>query len=347
MAKPSEIASELAYVGVSRKPRQTTPRMSASLVSFYETVARNSTISLEAFVAKKFIPEHVKHKRPAGRKHYQAILKYVLRPEKVDRLFSLEIDRPKGRLKALPDWPYLDHVRLCDLQPVHMQQLAASALSHGYSTQTIKHIRNVISAIVSHARREQYFGGENPISGVQLPPMARGRVQNLTIIQAKRMLGLMQYPEREIALIMITTGMSISETCGLQWKYVNLTDSTVYSEAESIAPRSIVVKNQYSSSGLVDVNIHRVRTVEIPEPLFRTLRTLRQAQNNPDPNCLVLPSRAGTPINPYSLRIQRLTPIGRKLEMPWLSWQILTRAHNALLSELRMQFYDDLAVSAQ
>ena len=347
MGKPSEITSKLGSGEASRDLRQRAAGMNASLLSFYERVAQNSTMSLEVFVAKKFIPENVEHKRPAGRRHYQAMLKHLLRPEKVDRLFSPETDKPTGRLRALPDWPYLDRVRLCDLQPAHMQQLAASALSHGYSTQTIMHIRNVISAIISHAKREQCFSGENPISGVQLPPMARGRAQNLTIIQAKRLLGLMQYPEREIALITITTGMSISEICGLQWKYINLTDSKVHTEGEPIAPRSIVVKNQCSSSGLVGVNIHRVRTVEIPEPLFRTLLTLRRAQNNPDPNCLLLPSKAGTPINPYSLRIQRLRPIGRSLEMPWLSWQILTRAHNALLSELRMQFYDDLTLSGQ
>ena len=347
MGNPHEIVSVLGSEETSRKPWQGAPTVNPSLFSMYEAVAQNSTMSLEVFVAKKFIPEHVVQKSTAGRRHYQAILKHVMRPEKVDHLFGPESDRPKGKLRALPDWPYLDDVRLCDLKANHVRQLASCALAHGYSTQTIKHIRNVISAIISHARREQCFGGENPITGVELPPMARSRAQNLTIVQAKRMLSLMQYPEREIALITITTGMSVSEICGLQWKYVNLTPSKVFTEDEPIGPRSIVVKKQYSSSGLVGVNVHRVRTVEIPEPLFRTLLRLRRVQKNPDSNCLVFVSRAGTPIHPAGLRTQRLRPIGRKLEMPWLSWQVLTRAHNARLSELRMQFYDDLAVSAQ
>src|SRR5579859_528961 len=281
MVEPSGIAAMGSEKAI-RNRRKGTPRIDASLISLYEAVAQNSTMSLEEFVAKKFIPEHVEHKSTAGRKHYHAILKHVLRPEKVDRLFSPETDRPKPRLRALPEWPYLDDVRLCDLAPSHVQQLTSSALAHGYSTQTIKHIRNVISAIISHARREQCFGGENPISGVQLPPMARGRAQNLTIIQAKRMLGLMQYPEREIALITITTGMSISEICGLQWKYVNLSASRVFVDGEAIAPRSIVVKNQCSASGLVGVHVHRVRTVEIPEPLFRTMQSLKRMGNDTD-----------------------------------------------------------------
>jgi integrase len=172
--------------------------------------------------------------------------------------------------------------------------------------------------------------------------MARVRAQNLTIIQAKKMLQLMRYPEREITLMAIITGMSVSEICGLQWKYVNLTDSKVYVEGVAIPPRSIFVKNQHNSSGLVNVNAHRVRTIDIPEPLFRTLLSLKRQQNNPDPSLLVSPSWDGTPVNPCRLRIQRLGPIGRKLKMPGLSWQILTRAHNALIYELRTQFYDDL-----
>jgi integrase len=271
----------------------------------------------------------------------------VLSPEKIDRLFSPETEKVKARMKTLPGWPYLDNVRLCDLQPTHVRQLTASALAHGYSTQTILHIRNVISAIISHAKREKCFDGDNPIFGVTLPPMARGRAQNLSIVQAKKMLQLMQYPEREITLMTIITGMSVSEICGLQWKYVNLTDSKVYIEGVAIPPRSIFVKNQHNSSGLVSVNSHRVRTVDIPEALFRTLLSLKQQQDDPDPNLLVSPSRDGTPVNPYSLRAQRLRPIGRKLEMPGLSWQILTRAHNALISELRTQFYDDLTVCAK
>jgi integrase len=301
-----------------------------------------STMSVELFVVTKFIPEHVETKSRAGRTHYYAILKHLLHPEKIDRLFKPETDKVRARLKSLPEWPYLDDVRLCDIKPTHVQQLTASAFAHGYSTQTIVHIRNVISAIISHAKREKCFDGEKPTFGVTLPPMARVRAQDLTIDQAKRMLQLMHYPEREITLMAIITGMSVSEICGLQWKYVNLTDSKVHIEGVAIPPRSILVKIQHNSAGLVDVNAHRVRTIDIPNALFRTLLSLKRQQHDPDPNLLVSPSWDGTPVNPYRLRMQRLRPIGRKLKMPELSWQTLTRAHNALISELRTQFYDDL-----
>jgi integrase len=344
---PLEIESKSGNIKTFKTWQRRIPQLESPHLSPRDTIAENSTMSLELFVATKFIPEHVETKNTAGRRHYYAILKHVLHPEKIDRMFSPDTEKVRARMKSLLDWPYLDNVRLCDLQPAHVRQLTASALAHGYSTQTILHIRNVISAIISHAKREKCFDGDNPTLGVTLPPMARGRAQNLTIVQAKRMLQLMGYPEREIALMAIITGMSVSEICGLQWKYVNLTDSKIYVDGAAIAPRSILVKNRQNSAGLVGVNAHRVRTIDIPEPLYRTLLSLKQQQNDPDPNLLVSPSWDGRPVNPYRLRMQRLRPIGRKLEMPGLSWQILTRAHNALMSELRTQFYDDLTISAE
>jgi hypothetical protein len=130
----------------------------------------DSTRCLADFVERQFIPNHVEHKSLAGRTHYHAILKHVLKPETVDRLFTPYVGIGKARLKALPDWPYLDEVRLCDLSPDHVRHLTTSASARGYSHQTVKHIRNVMSAMISHARRERMFMGVNPISEVELPP---------------------------------------------------------------------------------------------------------------------------------------------------------------------------------
>ena len=39
------------------------------------------------FVESKFIPEHVEHKTLAGKTHYTSILKHLLKPETVNRMF--------------------------------------------------------------------------------------------------------------------------------------------------------------------------------------------------------------------------------------------------------------------
>jgi hypothetical protein len=38
-----------------------------------------------------------------------------------------------------------------------------------------------------------------------------------------------------------------------------------------------------------------------------------------------------------------LKPIGKELQMPWLSWQVIRRTHTTLAHELGMQFLDRMA----
>src|SRR5580704_1712701 len=319
----------------------------ATPLSLQKTPIDDSSMLLATFIEWKFIPEHVQHKSPAGRTHYQAILKHVLKPETVDRLFTPYVGVRKARLKALPDWPYLDEVRLCDLNPEHVRQLTTSASMRGYSHQTIKHIRNVMSAVVSHARRELMFNGKNPVLEVDLPAEPQKTSHNLTIVEAKTILGLMRYPEREIALITIITGMSISEICALQWKHVNLSRSSVYVEGELLSARSLGVMRQWNARGLADVSATRLRHVFVPEPLVQALLRLRRHRRIADANSFVIASPDGDPISPTSVRMLRLNPIGRELAMPWLSWQVLKRAHDELLSELRIKLSQDLVLSTR
>jgi len=302
----------------------------------------DTKMCLARFVEKNFIPDHVEHLSLAGRTHYQAILKHVLKPETVDKLFRPYVGKRKARLKTLSDWPYLDQVRLCDLRSDHVRQLTTSASARGYSHQTIKHIKNTMSAVVSHARKARMFSGDNPTSDVNLPPEPGRTSHTLTIVETKAILRMMQYPEREIALITITTGLSISEICALQWKYVNLTRSSIFTEGKLLPPRSILVIRQWNASSIVDVNSKRVRTVFVPESLVNLLLKLRRNRTIADRNGFLMANQEGEPIHPTSIRKLRLQPIGRTLDMPWLSWQVLKRGHEELLSELRISLANDL-----
>jgi integrase len=303
-------------------------------------------VTVATYVESRFIPQHVMRKTHAGRLHYHAILKHILNPEAVDRMFSNYTRGTKGRLKAFPDGPYVDEVRICDLNGHHVGELVSFATARGYSPQTIKHIKNVLGAVISHARGEGLFSGNNPISDVKLPPIEHRKVHNLTIPEAKGVLRMMKSPEREIALITITTGMSVSEVCALQWKHVNLTDSAVYSDQEVIPPRHVLIKCQWDKTHTNEVAFSRVRKVEIPDPLLRRLLGLRRVQGQSDPNSFVWTLESGTPLCPADIRT-RLEPIAMELGIPWLSWPALRRAHQALLSELRIQLCDELMLSAR
>src|SRR5437764_12397010 len=51
-------------------------------------VIQNARMTFKSFVETKFIPEHVEHKTLAGRTHYQAMLKHLIPPEAVQRIFN-------------------------------------------------------------------------------------------------------------------------------------------------------------------------------------------------------------------------------------------------------------------
>jgi integrase len=164
----------------------------------------------------------------------------------------------------------------------------------------------------------------------------------LTIAEIKSILQLMQYPEREIALLTITTGMSVSEICALQWKHVNLTRSSIFTEGKLVPSKSILLMRQWGAGGLVDVDTKRVRTVIVPDPLIDLLHKLRRRRTIVDRNGFLMANHDGVPIHPTSVLLQRLKPIGRTLDMPWLSWQVLKRGHEGLLSEMRVILTSDL-----
>jgi integrase len=306
------------------------------LTARYNPIIQDSRMSFALFVEGKFIPEHVEHKTLSGQTHYQSMLKHLLRPETVNRMFNPR-GIVNGRLKNVPGWPYLDELRLCDITSDHVRRLIAAASACGYSAQTVKHIKNVFFAIISYAQREGCFAGPNPVSQVRLPPVTRKTRHNVTISQTTAILELMQYPDREIALFSLTTGMNIVEICELQWKHVNLRNSEMYLDGELIPPRCLAVRARWNLSGIGDTNHARNRNIEIPERLLSHFRELSRRRANPNRNDFVLVSETGGPIPPESIRAERLKPIGKKLGIPWLSWQVLRRAHVSLLAEYRAQ----------
>jgi len=305
--------------------------------------AEHSRMTVAQFVERKFVPEHVARKGLSGQTHYQSMLKHVLTPEEVDHIFHTGAGSSRKKLKAIPDWPYLSKLKLCDARPDHVHRITAAALEKGYSSQTVAHIRNVISAIFSHAKHERCFAGENPVTAVRLSKVTRSDIRTLSFAQAQDALAIMKYPEREMMLMTVFTGMNMSEICGLQWKHVNLADEEAQLGADTIPPRSIAVRMQWYRGALESVKSCRARTVPIPRPLLQTLIQLKSRERFTGPDDFVLVSRVGTAINQTNIVARRLRPIGRQLGVSSLSWHVFRRTRKVLASEFGNQFQDSMA----
>jgi len=313
---------------------------------FYNAAIQDSRMTLALFVETKFIPEHVQYKTMAGQTHYQAILKHVITPETVSRIFD-PAKIASTRLRTVPHWPYLDEIRLCDLQSEHVRRIVSAADCAGYSAQTVKHIKNVCFAIIAHAQREGCFCGPNPASLVKLPRLLRNSSPGLTLEQAKAILDLLRYPFREGALFALTTGMSLPEICDLRWKDVNLDEFERFVDGHTVPACTVLVKTWWNRGGLGDSRASRKnRKIEIREPLLSTLRELRSRNPNQDAEDLVLISRTGDQIIPASFRVSELKRVGRALRIPWLTWGDLRRTHPVFLAESMSQRSSSMPFSA-
>jgi len=298
----------------------------------------NPGVSFSEFVERVFVPRHVYTKGLAGRQHFCAMLKHIMTPERVNRIFGRDTDSSKVRLRTLPDWPYLDELPLDAIGQHNVGQLLAVAIQRGYSSQTVTHMRNVVSEIFAYAQRSNYHFGENPASNVALPEMERKKAHALTLNQLSEIIRLMRYPEREAALLAALTDMNMCEICGLQWKNVNLSQMRRMVDGEWIPPRSIAVRTQHYRCQTGPVLDCRKRTLAIPEVLCSMLGNLRDYRPTLAPEDFVFAARNGSPICQSNLANRKLKVIGRKLGMTWLTWQVFRRTYVNLSSELGAEF---------
>ena len=295
--------------------------------------------TVEEFVRRAFVPEHVATKQLAGQMHYRAMLKHVIHPEDVDRIFGGAWASSRSKLKGVPGWPYVGSLPLSDVRPDHVQRLIAAAMAHGYSTQTVAHIRRVTSAIFICARRRGLFGGENPAAVAAGPEIVHNRAHVLTLHQTRAALQAMRYPEKEMALIALLTGMNLAEICGLQWKFVNMTSSLRTLDDELIAPRTISVRNTWRRGELVNwTRRNHNASVEITDALLTVLASLSSRKECTGPDDFVLASPTGKPLSQRYIAVRRLKAIGDSIGAPWLSWQVLRRTRMHLIRQFGLEF---------
>lgn len=303
-----------------------------------QVIARQSAMTIASYVIEKFVPEHVALKMPSSQLHYQWMLKHVLTPAEVDRAFSASATSARQKREALPDWPYLSHIRLCDIRPDHIRRITSAALESGYSTRTIKHIRNVISAIFSHARQGECFIGDNPVSKAQSFDLSSKEAPALTLAQTEKAFGMMRHPEKEMMLVAVLADINMAELCGLQWKMVNLSETETIVNGEPIPSMTIAIRQQWYRESLGILKRCRIRNLSVTPALFQVLTKLRKRERFTGPDDFVFVSRQGTPVNQNNIVARRLKPLAKQLGMPSLSWQIFRRTRKGLSTEFEGQF---------
>jgi site-specific recombinase XerC len=152
----------------------------------------------------------------------------------------------------------------------------------------------------------------------------------------------MSCPERDLALLTMLSDLSVAEICGLQWKYLNLANSSYKLEYEVIPPLTIAVRKQSYRGKLSHAIGSRKRFVRATPPLCSLLHQLKRRKQFMGPDDFVLASRTGTPVRPENIAARRLKALGKSFGMTWLSWSVFHRTGIKLRAELGRTFDEDI-----
>jgi len=309
-------------------------------------ITKRALMTVADFVATRFVPEFVERKAIAARAHYHSILKCVLGPERSGRAGGVCSQPCASHAGEYRDWPCLGNVRFADVRSEDVQQLIAAAIARGYSPQTVRHIRSVISAVFSYAKQELVYTGNNPADSVKVPEALCKSAPDLTLSHLEQMLRTMRYPEKQMTLIALLTDMNASEICGLQWKNVNLTGAQSNPHGHVVPPITIAVDKRWYRGELASVKEARRRKIQIPQTLLPMLLLLSARNRFIGPDDFVLTSRSGRAINVTNITARRLAMVGRKLGVPALTWPLIRRAQSAIKADHGPEFQYRIAAAA-
>ena len=275
-----------------------------------------SLITVKEFVERRFQSDVVWALKHAGQVHY----KYIL----TDHVL-----------------PAIGDKRLRDVTNDDIQDLVRKRVEAGYSTQTVTHIRNVVSAVFNHAKLKRAYVGDNPVVGVRMPEMQRRESHALTFEQGARLLKELPSPVAEMSLVSMTCSLNVAELLGLRWRRVNLTGEPVVMGSEILQPFTLAVReNCYRGKfGSVKAKSRR-RNVPLGTSVVSALLEIRSRSAYTGADDLVFASGNGTPLNENNLRNRYLKPAGERLGMPWLGWHAFRHTHATLGEQIGMALSD-------
>src|SRR5262249_30299770 len=142
--------------------------------------------------------------------------------------------------------------------------------------QTVKHVRNTISALFRHAKLKRAYHGDNPVFGVRLPDMQRKETYSLSFEQGRNVLAAIPSPAREMALLSMTTSLNVAEMLGLRWKRVNLIGKAVIVGGEILQPYTLAVRENFYRGKFGSVKAKsRRRNVPLSSSVVKALADVR------------------------------------------------------------------------
>lgn len=242
--------------------------------------------------------------------------------------------------------PLISRKRLATLEPGDVEIVIARSIEGGMSPATARHIRKVISAIYTKAKKLRIASGDNPATLADFPEPRPVREKiALSVSQMSSVLEMLKEPVRTMALTAVITSMNVSELCGLRWKHINLTKDWATVDGEGLPPLTVAVRQHFSRGEVGTLKTgNRKRDVPLPEPLVTALAKLKSRPRFGGPDDVVFCSRSGAPISENNTRKRIFGPIAKAIGIARLSWHVFRYSHATFTESIGMAAKDRQAL---
>ena len=199
-------------------------------------------------------------------------------------------------------------VRTWDVEKLLQRTASESDLSRA----TLKHVKSVLSAIFTHAKRCGAINGVNPVRDVSIP---KGRESEDTyaysLEEIFRMLDVLPDPAATVIAAAAFTGLRKGEVRGMRWE--NLHDDEM-KVTHSIWNRHIGDPKTKASKA----------PIPVIAPLLKFLERHRANKGNPE-NGWVFSSSIGSPLHLDNLVRREIRPLLERAKVEWHGWHAFRR----------------------
>ena len=223
--------------------------------------------------------------------------------------------------------PRLGRLRLSEIEPRHLKELAAFVSAGGKrKPRTVQLAIAPLRALLATANEEGLIRG-NPAAGLRIAiPLTLDdddddvpEQKALTGEQLSALLSEVPAPYRPFVTFVAQSGLRIGEAIAVQWRDIDL-------ENASLKVRRRFYKGEY---GPPKTRYGR-RTIPLTPGMTALLRE-RRALLGAEPGELVWPNRNGLPLDPTNAGSRVLKPAAQRAGVPWLSWHTLRHTCGTLL----------------
>jgi integrase len=284
----------LKYVQVSRRiageyPHNANGRRLAASAGYDQWVINANQASkapaglatVEQFYETRFQVDHIDQLKKNGRNFYRTMWQNHIRPT-------------------------LGHVQLKEVTRGIVQALISAKIATGLSPQTIRHIRNCISAIFRHAQNLEFYDGVLPTQGLKLPALVHKERQALTWEQVQVLALVTPVCYRNLITLLWQTGMRIGEATGLRWSHVNLSDDWRLVDAQALPPNSLLVNSAWVRNERTTTKNKRWRIIPLTSESWVAVMQQYEASRFRGEDHSVFTSRVGTPLDAHNFNRRML-----------------------------------------